>query len=42
MEVNSLSKKLECPYGIPENECCKEKDCPVWNERQKKKKKSDK
>jgi len=33
-----VSKKLKCPYGIPESECCKEKDCPVYDERQKRKK----
>jgi hypothetical protein len=33
-----MVKKLECPYGIPEDQCCKEKECPVWKERIKKRK----
>jgi len=28
-----MSDKLKCPYNIPEEECYKEKDCPVYKER---------
>jgi len=28
-----MVKKLECPYGIPEDQCCKEKECSAWKER---------
>lgn len=28
-----MSDKLKCPYNIPEEECCREKDCPVYKER---------
>jgi hypothetical protein len=31
--VLEMAKKLECPYGIPEDQCCKEKECPVWKRR---------
>jgi hypothetical protein len=30
-----MAKKLICPYNIPDNECCKEPECPVYQEREK-------
>jgi len=31
--VKAMEKKLECPFGIPEDQCCQEKDCPVYQAR---------
>lgn len=28
-----MADKLQCPFDILEEECCQEKDCPVYKER---------
>jgi hypothetical protein len=33
--TKNMSKGLKCPYGIPENQCCQEPNCPIWVVRQK-------
>jgi hypothetical protein len=36
-----MTTKLKCPHNIPEDECCKEKDRPVYKEREKKTEKNE-
>ena len=34
-----MAKEPKCPYKIPDEECCEEKDCPVYKQRLKQSKK---